>query len=247
MTLLSLWWCVFSLISKWQTSCVTDDVYRISTLSSLFTTAKGLINELHEGNRRGPAPSALSRYSVGPTDGPSAPVPLTCDLWPWLHICRLDSSRFSEEASDAILPLLHGETSQIRQNPPRDEQPGPDQDPVQEVQGAARQEEGSFRLRLVSALTTRVVFLIHLFVLNNNRMWSLFSQCSKSTSQSFSERKKSLRRTWLDSSTSAWQALLHTEATANVSSLTVSCDTRPYAEIYCVNIQHVAIAFSTWC
>lgn len=58
-----------------------------------------------------------------------------------LHV-PTDSPRFSQEASDSVLPLLHGETSQIRQNPPGDEQPGSDQDPVQEVQRAAGQEEG---------------------------------------------------------------------------------------------------------
>lgn len=60
-----------------------------------------------------------------------------------------DSSRLPQEATDSILPLLHGETSQICQNPPGDEQPGPNQDPVQEVQGAPRQEEGWNTLRLI--------------------------------------------------------------------------------------------------
>jgi len=55
---------------------------------------------------------------------------------PWYTLLEY-SDKERKEASDSILSLFHGKTSQIRQNPPRDEQPGPHQDPVQEVQGAA--------------------------------------------------------------------------------------------------------------
>lgn len=54
-----------------------------------------------------------------------------------------ETPRLPQEAPDALLPLLHGEASQIRQASPRNEQPGSHQDPVQEIQGASREEKGT--------------------------------------------------------------------------------------------------------
>ena len=53
--------CFISLMTNWQTSCVRfwPSSDWISTLSSLFTTDKGLINEVHEGNTKGRGFSSL--------------------------------------------------------------------------------------------------------------------------------------------------------------------------------------------
>lgn len=53
-----------------------------------------------------------------------------------------ETPRLPQEAPDSLFPLLHGEASQIRQASPRNEQPGSHQDPVQEIQGASREEKG---------------------------------------------------------------------------------------------------------
>ena len=53
-----------------------------------------------------------------------------------------EAPRLPQEAPDAILPLFHGEEGEVRQAAPGDEQPGPDQDPVQEVPRAAGEKKG---------------------------------------------------------------------------------------------------------
>ena len=53
-----------------------------------------------------------------------------------------EAPRLPQEALDAILPLLHGEEGKVRQAAPGDEQPGPHQDPVQEVPRAAGEKKG---------------------------------------------------------------------------------------------------------
>jgi len=54
-----------------------------------------------------------------------------------------ETPRLPQEAPDSLFPLLHGEAGQIRQASPRNEQPGSHQDPVQEIQGASREEKGT--------------------------------------------------------------------------------------------------------
>lgn len=47
-----------------------------------------------------------------------------------------DTPGLPEEASHTLLSFLYGEASQVCKNPPRDEQPGSYQDPLQKVQRA---------------------------------------------------------------------------------------------------------------
>ena len=60
----------------------------------------------------------------------------------WCFPTPLDAPWLPKEAPHAIFPFLHGETSQVCKDSPRDEQLGPDQNSFKEIQGAPRKEKG---------------------------------------------------------------------------------------------------------
>lgn len=74
----------------------------------------------------------------GPKNGQCLTLTMSLFLLP-------ETPGLPKEAPDPLFPLFHGEAGQVRKTPPRDEQPGPDQDSVQEIQRAAGEEEGGGR------------------------------------------------------------------------------------------------------
>lgn len=114
-------------------------------------------------------------------------VPLSSFFCVWFT----ETPRFPQEALDPILPLLHGKEGQVCQVASWDEQPGPDEDPLQEVQGAARQEKGLPKSTLIN------LFLWHLlpFLTICNDLFSFYVYRRNMLTTSW-ETKKHLYTAW---------------------------------------------------